>query len=319
MNPTRALIIFRLLMGPCLLGLGFSTHAMNGGPDGPFEGFPRTQPQTRYESDPAADANHKFGVTKAFSPYQDPDIGEAANLPNPLDDPDFSSYNLIVIVSKDTDDFWGRAETLRVYKRGSGLIYYWLVSTGMPGHDTMAGYFTPKGFSSSHWSREYDAPMLWSVFFHGGEALHSSLDRNSIADMGKEAESHGCVHEEDYRAEEMFHLVGHSGYGAVDQINERTGRKTGASITAYRTLIIIGPGPRWDQVNSPAPRGASSEGTLSQPIVDDNSTPAPSQIKTVTQSEFDQMQDAQGATRYAPQPDDYGSSSVESVTLPSQR
>ena len=287
---------------------------MNGGPDGPFEGFPRTQPQTRYESDPAADANHKFGVTKAFSPYQDPDIAEAANLPNPLDDPDFSSYNLIVVISKDNDDFWGRAETLRVYQRGSGLIYYWLVSTGMPGHDTMAGYFTPKGFSSSHWSREYDAPMLWSVFFHGGEALHSSLDRNSIADMGKEAESHGCVHEEDYRAEEMFHLVGHSGYGAVDQINEKSGRKTGATVMAYRTLIIIGPGPRWDKVNAPATQGASSDGPLSRPIADDGVTPAPAQLKTVTQSEFDQMQAAQGGTRDNPQSDNYGASSVESVT-----
>lgn len=304
------------LVALCLSSFSLSTAAMNGGADGPFEGFPRTQPQARYESDPAADANHTFGVTKAFSPYKDPDIAEASNLPNPLDDPDFSSYNLIVVISKDNDDFWGRGETLRVYQRGSGLIYYWLVSTGMPGHDTMAGYFSPKGFSSSHWSREYDAPMLWSVFFHGGEALHSSLDRNSIADMGKEAASHGCVHEEDYRAEEMFHLVGHSGYGAVDQINEKTGRKTGATVMAYRTLIIIGPGPRWDRVNADASPGASSDGPLSQPIIDDNTSPAPTQLKTVTQSEYDQIQAAQGGARYSPQSDNYGASSVDSVSSP---
>lgn len=307
------------LIAACLSGWSISTLAMNGGPDGPWGGFPRTQPQSRYESDPAADPHHVFGVTKAFSPYQDPDPKEAANLPNPLDDPDFSSYNLIVVISKADDDFWGRQQTLRVYQRGAGLIYYWLVSTGMQGHETLAGYFNPKGFSSSHWSREYDAPMLWSVFFHGGEALHSSLDRHSIEDMGKAAESHGCVHEEDYRAEEMFHLVGHSGYGAVDQINEKTGRKTGATVTAYRTLIIIGPGPRWDQVNAPSSRGASSDGPLSQPITDDGTTPAPSQLKSVTQSEYDQMQAAQGGGRYNPQSDNYGASSVESVSIPPAR
>ena len=90
------------------------------------------------------------------------------------------------------------------------------------------------------------ATMLWAVFFHGGAALHSSLDRSSIADMGKAAESHGCVHEEDYRAEEMFHLVGQSGYGLVDQISEQTGRPTGRQVSAYKTLIIIGPTERWD-------------------------------------------------------------------------
>jgi hypothetical protein len=314
MKPRPVFLRFLPFLAASLSLLSFSALGMNDGPDGPWGGFPRTQPQSRYESDPAADAHHVFGVTKAFSPYKDPDPKEAADLPNPLDDPDFSSYNLIVVISKADDDFWGRQQTLRVYQRGAGLIYYWLVSTGMQGHDTLSGYFNPKAFSSSHWSREYDAPMLWSVFFHGGEALHSSLDRNSIADMGKAAESHGCVHEEDYRAEEMFHLVGHSGYGAVDQINEKTGRKTGATVTAYRTLIIIGPGPRWDRVNAPSAPGASSDGPLSQPIVDDGTTPAPSQLKTITESEFEQMQNAQGGTRYIPQSDNYGASSVDSTS-----
>lgn len=232
-------------------------HAVNGGDAGPWDGFPRTSPTPRYENDPGADPNHKFGVTKAFSPYQDPNRSEADGLPSPLDDPDFADYNLIVVVSTRNDDFWGRGESLRVYKRDVGLLYYWLVSTGMPGHDTARGYFTPKGFSSSHWSREYDAPMMWSVFFRGGEALHSSLDRSSIADMGKAAESHGCIHEEDYRAEEMFHLVGHSGYGLVSQINESTGRRTGKTLTAYKTLIIIGPTTRWDTNNAPT-RSSSS-------------------------------------------------------------
>lgn len=83
--------------------------------------------------------------------------------------------------------------------------------------------------------------MLWAVFFRGGMALHSSLDRESLRELGHKPSSHGCVHIEEYRAEELFHLVGHSGYGPVDVIGRSIGRKTGAKIHAYKTLIIIAP------------------------------------------------------------------------------
>ncbi|MFN5746055.1 MAG: L,D-transpeptidase [Methylococcaceae bacterium] len=241
-----------LALGCLLFFNAMNALAVNGGAEGPWEGFPRTRPTPRYENDPGANAQYHFGVTKAFSPYVDPDKSVAMGLPDPLDDPDFASYNLIVVISKAESDFWGPEQTLRVYKRGVGLLYYWLVSTGMRGHETASGYFTPKEFSSRHWSQEYDAPMLWAVFFHGGMALHSSLDSQSIADMGKAAESHGCVHEEDYRAEEMFHLIGQSGYGPVDQISEASGRKTGKTVSAYKTLIIIGPTTTWDSTPTQA-------------------------------------------------------------------
>jgi len=249
--------------------LGLMTHqvcAMNGGDAGPWEGFPRTQPNPRYENDPGADLHYSFGVTKAFTPYKDPNKAVALTLPNPLEDADFETYNLIVVVSEVDDDFWGPAQTLRVYKRGTGLLYYWLVSTGMAGHETANGYFSPKAFSSRHWSHAYDAPMLWAVFFHGGMALHSSLDRSSIADMGKAAESHGCIHEEDYRAEEMFHLIGQSGYGPVDQIGELSGRKTGRTVTAYKALIIVGPATRWD-ANNRSKASASQASNEGEPEV----------------------------------------------------
>ena len=286
MNVTRLLALSRSLRSAhyaVMIGLLLqlvvpSAQAVNGGADGPWDGFPRTQPTSRYENDPGADLSYHFGVTKAFSPYRDPNKAEALTLPNPLDDPDFNDYNLIVVISKADDSFWGKEQTLRVYRRGSGLLYYWLVSTGMQGHETASGYFTPKEFSSRHWSHEYDAPMLWAVFFHGGMALHSSLDRASIGDMGKAAESHGCVHEEDYRAEEMFHLIGQSGYGPVNQVSERTGRPTGRTLPAYKTLIIIGPTTPWDAgaaraaVNAPM---ESTAGTLrSQLIMSGDASPA---------------------------------------------
>lgn len=256
----------RLLLGLSLLFPHAFAQAVNGGAEGPWDGFPRTHQVPRYEDDPGADPGYHFGVTQSFSPYRDPDRTEALPLPNPLDDPDFASYNLIVVVSKADNPFWGREQTLRVYKRGVGLLYYWLVSTGMAGHETAAGYFSPKSFSSRHWSSEYDAPMLWAVFFHGGMALHSSLDRASIADMGKAAESHGCVHEEDYRAEEMFHLIGQSGYGPVDQINERTGRRTGRTVNGYKALIIIGPVTPWTGTRTADAGGDAGQPADARPV-----------------------------------------------------
>ena len=221
---------------------------------GPWDGFPRTQPTPRYESDVSADKSYKFGVTKAFSPYKDPDIAETDGLPNPLENHDFDSYNLIVVVSKKDDPYWGKTQTLRVYKRDVGLHYYWQVSSGQKGFETASGYFRPQAFSSRHWSGKYDAPMLWAVFFNGGMALHSSLDRQALQEMGNAAASHGCVHVEDYRAEELFHLVGQSGYGPVDVIDRASGRKTGAKAQSYKTLIIVGPTGHWGQKGAPTSR-----------------------------------------------------------------
>ena len=221
---------------------------------GPWDGFPRTQPTPRYESDVSADKSYKFGVTKAFSPYKDPDIAETDGLPNPLENHDFDSYNLIVVVSKKDDPYWGKAQTLRVYKRDVGLHYYWQVSSGQKGFETASGYFRPQAFSSRHWSGKYDAPMLWAVFFNGGMTLHSSLDRQALQEMGNAAASHGCVHVEDYRAEELFHLVGQSGYGPVDVIDRASGRKTGAKAQSYKTLIIVGPTGHWGQKGAPTSR-----------------------------------------------------------------
>lgn len=211
-----------------------------------WEGYGRSVPKPRYEQDEGANFQYRFGVREAFTPYHDPDRREAESLPDPLRDPSFSSYRLIVIVNKADDAFWGRGQTLRVYRRGEGLVYYWLISTGMPGFETPSGYFTPQGFSYRHWSGPYDAPMLWSVFFNGGISLHSSLDRDALYKLGRAADSHGCVHIEDHRAEELYHLIGQSGYGLIDLIGRHTGRpvlvgKARKKIRGYRTLIIVAP------------------------------------------------------------------------------
>lgn len=241
---------------------------------GPWEGFPRTQPTPKYESDVAADNGYTFGVTKAFSPYKDPDISETEGLPNPLENHDFDSYNLIVVVSKKSDPYWGKAQTLRVYKRDIGLHYYWMISSGQKGFETASGYFRPQAFSSRHWSGKYDAPMLWAVFFNGGMALHSSLDRQAMQEMGNAAASHGCVHVEDYRAEELFHLVGHSGFGPVDVIDRNTGRKTGGKAQSYKTLIIVGPTGHWGQKGSATTRVSTIVKPATRPAQTKSKKPA---------------------------------------------
>ena len=227
-------------------------------PPGPWEGFPRSQPNSRYEDDVGAKPDYSFGVTKAFKPYVDPDRSEVEDLPDPLRNAEFQSYNLIVIVSTQNDSFWGPGQTLRIYKRGEGLLYYWLISSGAKGHETSKGYFRPLMFSSRHWSGKYDAPMLWAVFFNGGMALHSSLDQLSLHELGRAAASHGCVHVEDYRSEELFHLVGHSGFGSVDVIDRHSGRRTGGRTSSYKTLIIVAPTAKWGRTSSKS-SGASAK------------------------------------------------------------
>jgi lipoprotein-anchoring transpeptidase ErfK/SrfK len=235
----------------CLISGGWLSQTQAGA----WQGYGRSLPRPRYEQDDGARANYRFGVNKAFTPYQDPPLAEAASLPNPLLESRFDSYRLIVIVNKKTDPFWGRAQTLRVYQRGQGLIYYWLISTGARGFETPSGYFRPQGFSSRHWSGPYDAPMLWSVFFNGDISLHSSLDRDALRNMGRAAASHGCVRIEDHRAEELYHLIGHSGFGLVDQLDRRTGTpvmkaRQQRKVQAYKTLIIVAPTRRWTDTSS---------------------------------------------------------------------
>jgi len=215
-----------------------------------WDGYGRSMPSTRYERDEGALAKFSPGkALKAFAPYQDPPFSEALALPNPLREPRFQSYQVIVVINKLSHPFWGRAQTLRVYLRGQGLIRYWLISTGGKGFETPSGYFVPQGFSSRHWSSRYDAPMLWAVFFNSGISLHSSLDRGALRDMGRAATSHGCVRIEDHRAEELYHLIGHSGYGPVDRL-DRNGlqvKKKGQAVKlmAYKTLIVVAPTRQW--------------------------------------------------------------------------
>lgn len=84
------------------------------------------------------------------------------------------------------------------------LWYRWPVSTGRRGFRTPRGNFSPKRLHRSWFSRKYyNSPMPYSVFFHGGYAIHGT---NDIYKLGRPA-SHGCVRLHTQDAAELFRLI----------------------------------------------------------------------------------------------------------------
>lgn len=60
------------------------------------------------------------------------------------------------------------------------------ITSGMPGYETPPGSFQVTFKNIDHWSRAYDAPMPYSVFFTtSGIAFHEG----SLSEQ-----SHGCIH-----------------------------------------------------------------------------------------------------------------------------
>lgn len=203
----------------------------------------RTWGTPLYDDDPNSDLNDEY-VYGDFEPvdnYEDPDINIALSYDNesPLLNPIYDSYNLIVIVTKQAPV--ELKQTVRVYLRDEGLIYFWKTSTAREGYSTPVGHFNVTNFSSEHRSSIYNnAPMNWAVFFNGGIASHET---GAIYKLGKPA-SAGCVRLEGQRARDLFHLVGQSGYGLVDKISKNGEYAKDLDnriiqIRAYKTLYIV--------------------------------------------------------------------------------
>jgi lipoprotein-anchoring transpeptidase ErfK/SrfK len=83
-------------------------------------------------------------------------------------------------------------------------IYTFDVSTGRKGYSTPTGNFAPIRMHKMWYSSKYEnAPMPYSIFFHGGYAIHGTTD---VAHLGQIA-SHGCVRLHPDNAELLFNLV----------------------------------------------------------------------------------------------------------------
>lgn len=80
-------------------------------------------------------------------------------------------------------------QTMQVFYDGK-LRHTWPVSTARAGKRTPTGKFTAQWLSRHHKSSLYNnAPMPYSIFFHGNYAVHGT---NQISRLGQPA-SAGCV------------------------------------------------------------------------------------------------------------------------------
>ncbi|THD75910.1 L,D-transpeptidase [Thalassobius vesicularis] len=83
-------------------------------------------------------------------------------------------------------------------------LYTWPVSTARRGKVTPVGTYSPQYLSANHRSSLYNnAPMPWSVFFHGNYAIHGTTD---VAKLGSPA-SAGCIRLHPDNAHLLFNLV----------------------------------------------------------------------------------------------------------------
>ena len=78
------------------------------------------------------------------------------------------------------------------------------VSTGRKGYTTPTGAYGVTRMYRKYHSKKYDgAPMPYSIFFHGGYAIHGTTD---LKRLGRIA-SHGCVRLHPDNAKALFALV----------------------------------------------------------------------------------------------------------------
>ncbi len=100
-------------------------------------------------------------------------------------------------------------QTMTVYV-DEKLSYEFKVSTGRRGYGTPTGQWNAGWLSAYHRSKKYhNAPMPWSVFFHGGYAVHGTTE---VRRLGRPA-SHGCVRLHPANAKIFYQLVREYGKG----------------------------------------------------------------------------------------------------------
>lgn len=100
-------------------------------------------------------------------------------------------------------------QTMTVEKHGR-VLYTWPVSTARKGYVTPRGIWRPTRLHKMWRSRKYDnAPMPYSVFYHGGYAIHGT---NHVKRLGSPA-SHGCVRLATPNAAKFYSLVREVGMG----------------------------------------------------------------------------------------------------------
>lgn len=83
-------------------------------------------------------------------------------------------------------------------------VHEWPISSGRGSYRTPVGTFKPQSMRVRHFSSLFNnAPMPYSIFFHGHYAVHGTTD---IKNLGRRA-SHGCVRLHPANARVLFELI----------------------------------------------------------------------------------------------------------------
>ncbi|MEM7618870.1 MAG: L,D-transpeptidase [Pseudomonadota bacterium] len=94
-------------------------------------------------------------------------------------------------------------QKMAVYINDS-LWHEWKVSSGIGRYRTPTGKYRPVRLHKQWYSRKYNnAPMPYSIFFHGGYAIHGT---DHIRNLGRPA-SHGCIRLHPEHASLLFDKV----------------------------------------------------------------------------------------------------------------
>ncbi|MET2826348.1 L,D-transpeptidase [Mesorhizobium shangrilense] len=101
------------------------------------------------------------------------------------------------------------SQTMTVSRYGE-VLYRWNVSTARKGYFTPRGTYRPQRTERMWYSRKYEmSPMPYSVFFHGGYAIHGT---GAVRQLGRPA-SHGCVRLQTANAATFYSMVREAGFG----------------------------------------------------------------------------------------------------------
>ncbi|CAG0949973.1 MAG: L,D-transpeptidase [Rhizobiaceae bacterium] len=100
-------------------------------------------------------------------------------------------------------------QTMTITRHGQ-VMHVWRVSTARKGYVTPRGSWRPTRLHRMWYSRKYDmSPMPYSVFFHGGYAIHGT---NAVSRLGTPA-SHGCIRLDTANAAKFYSMVKQVGPG----------------------------------------------------------------------------------------------------------
>jgi len=101
------------------------------------------------------------------------------------------------------------SQTMTISRYGQ-VLYRWNVSTARNGYYTPRGTYRPQRTARMWYSRKYHmSPMPYSVFFHGGYAIHGT---GAVRQLGRPA-SHGCVRLHTANAATFYSMVREVGFG----------------------------------------------------------------------------------------------------------